>query len=118
MSDIEHTVTFDIPSSMWPTASKGLRQLREILRDAGGTTRMTRSGNHITITAEGPHMSVLNLVESVAKIEKMVTDTRKGIIDGLRKEMGHPESRSPRVRKTMDGLLEMAADVLIESRGK
>lgn len=114
---LEHTITLTVPTSLWPLASEGIRGMRQILKDAGGTSRLTRKGDTLTYTARGPVASVLNSIDGVRKVGEMVRAEKAKVVDGLMSKMG-PEGQKYRGNARVESVLNMAADILLDRATK
>jgi|GEM_PF-4981089 len=111
---IEHTVTLRVPSSMWPKAREAFRALRELHRDAGGTSRLVKNGETLTFTAKGPSTSVLDAIENAKRIQSKVDEKRESTVDHLREVLRNAEANRERRKEEFLG---MVADELLR-RGK
>jgi hypothetical protein len=68
MDNMTETLSFEVPDAVWEPTSRALRRLRELHRDAGGTSRMTKEGRVVTLSVSGDHAAVLDAVENGKRI--------------------------------------------------
>jgi len=84
MSDeIDHEMQFTALPRQWDSAKSIVRDLRVIVRDAGGTSRLTRAGNDFTISFRGPVDVVLGAVKLIAKMQESLKKGRDGLAQSL-----------------------------------
>jgi hypothetical protein len=104
--EVSQVCVMTIPVEFWPNARKALRMLRELHRDAGGTSRLVRQGERTTLTAAGPAPAVLEAVANAQKIQTMINQSHSqkvaDILDGLVRR------RRAQRRVTFAQLLEQA----------
>ena len=110
---IEHTISLRIPDSLWPQAKEAFRALRELHRDAGGTSRLVKDGDTLTFTAKGPSVSVLDAIENAKRIQAKVDDTRESTVDYLRDALRGAERRR---EERKEEILGMVADEMLRQR--
>lgn len=75
MSDVTRTAEMMVPDWAWGTMSSGLRKLRSLHREAGGTSRMVRTGSTVTLTVTGSPKSVAVTMEFIEQARAALTAT-------------------------------------------
>ncbi len=64
MSDeFTHDVEFEVPDRLWDVVRKCIRELREHHRAGGGTSKVVKHGEQVSITLTGPVSCVLTSVQ-------------------------------------------------------
>lgn len=71
---IEHTIKLSVPPRSWDKTRATLRELRTVLRDAGGFSSVTKRGSEVTLQVKGPTCTVLDIVDKVGKILRPLAD--------------------------------------------
>lgn len=68
------TVTIEVPNRLWEPTKQAFRALRTYLRDAGGTSRMTKKGTRVTLTVYGPERAVIDAVQNAKAIARKIQE--------------------------------------------
>jgi hypothetical protein len=104
MSDITHTVEINVPDWAWDKVRPGLRELRVLHRELGGTSRLVRNGDTVTFTATGEVRAVLHVCDCVVKVGKAIAEKREQARQRLYK--GAEEEQQAFMDRLMDRLIE------------
>ncbi len=103
--DFEHTLTIPCPTWASDEMMVALRGVRQILRDAGCTSRLVRDGDRLRFSARGSVDSVLNATDTVRKIGDMIASTDRDRKEVFKKAYDHITSPE-RERETGAEFLE------------
>jgi len=112
MSETSRTAVFDVPEYLWDKVNTAIRALREIHRDAGGTSKVRKKGTRVTVTFTGSPGSVQFGMQSLAKVKQAVENTRAQIHQNLFAKM----RRSEEERRAE--YLDMILSELAKQKGK
>jgi hypothetical protein len=110
---IEHTVTLQIPESMWSKTMEGFRALRKLHQSAGGSSRLVKDGDKFTFTAKGPSTSVLDAIKNTDRLQQAVSQARESTVDFLRETLRRGEVRR---EQRKDEFLGMVADEILKQK--
>ena len=113
MSDlIEHTMKLKIGPKEWEPASAAIRGLRQILKDLGGFSKMTKTSDGALLTLKGPAKPVLDCIDLANKGQAAVHEAElkrtrhyKNMASSLRDRL--EDSRND----NMAAILEMVDDI-------
>lgn len=94
---ITHDIEIIVPDWAWESIAPAIRMLREMIRKAGGTTRVRKLGERVSFSATGPAPHVLAACDAVRKLERHVNDAREELRGFMEKE---------RVRRETDYTLD------------
>lgn len=100
---ITSSSTSTIPGWAWETAKKALRQLRIMHRDQGGTSKLVREGDQVTLILTGPAQAVLDGLQLARGIDRVVSQkveekaaSRSRLLDSMEAGMAGHEQRRKR----------------------
>ena len=112
MSDISRTAVIQVPDYMWDKVNTAIRALRELHRDAGGTSKVRKKGMRVTVTFTGTPGAVQFGMQNLAKVKQAVENTRSQIHQNLFAKM----RRSEEERRAE--VLDMILSELTKQKGK
>lgn len=90
MSDgiITESFTFECHTHDWTLASKTIRKLRQLLRDKGGTSRLTKKQRKVCLTMTGPPSAVLPIARGLALMDARMRKGQEDLRELLRSRPG------------------------------
>jgi hypothetical protein len=113
MTTIENTISFKVPDTMWPPALEAFRALRKMHQATGGTSRLTKNKDIVTLTVKGDANAVLDAMSRAKAIESKVSQKKEDIMDMLRDSLRRGEARK---EQRKEEFLGMVAEELMKKR--
>ena len=111
MSDeLTDTVKLNIPDHAWAKSKILLHAVRCVIRDAGGTSRMTKSKNLVTLRVTGPAEMVLDIIGNVHKLNRRIAQIEDNAREKFKRDF--IRTATSRREENLNAVLDNAYDIM------
>lgn len=111
MSDeLTDTVKLNIPDHAWEKAKVLLYAIRCVIRKGGGTSRMTKSQNLVTLRVTGPADMVLSVIENAHKLNRRIAQVEDNAREKFKRDF--VRTATSRREENLNAVLDNAYDIM------